>query len=325
MANTHSLALASASSQYAYISSAAALRQKGDFTIEMWVKFTSLPGSGARFWLVDKKSESGEDFSVYSFWLNNNGGTYQLTLRTTNGSSASLQDDFVTWSPSTATWYHLAVTRESSTGNIKFYVDGSQQGSTQSGYVGTLSDNSDLGFYVGRYRATDGRYLNGKVDDLRIWSAVRTGAEISNNKDSELVGTETNLQGYYKFNNNANDSTSNGNNLSTSGSPSYSTDVPFVGEIPLTVSESITFTDAFSSAASLQRSFTETGTFADALLTGIGYDRSFSETVSFDESFVKGLVYSRAFSESSIFTDVKDVHGRWTPRTKPTTNWSVDR
>ena len=43
-------------------------------------------------------------------------------------------------------------------------------------------------------------YLYGQIDELRIWNDVRTTSEISANMTSELNGNESNLVGYYKFN-----------------------------------------------------------------------------------------------------------------------------
>lgn len=70
-------------------------------------------------------------------------------------------------------------------------------------------------------------YLDAKVDDIRAWSDARTSGEISANYNVELVGNEANLEGYWKVNNAATDETANANNLTLSGSPAYSTDIPF--------------------------------------------------------------------------------------------------
>ncbi|PSG91753.1 LamG-like jellyroll fold domain-containing protein [Aurantibacter aestuarii] len=43
-------------------------------------------------------------------------------------------------------------------------------------------------------------YFSGSIDDVRIWNVVRTGTQINNSKSCELLGTETGLISYYKFN-----------------------------------------------------------------------------------------------------------------------------
>lgn len=164
---------ADASNQFFKINSSSDLRIKDDLTIAGWFYFDSTE----IMWLVDKRSESGEDFSMYALYFS---GGNTIALRTTNGSSSSLVDRSVAWTPSTSTWYHIAVTRKSSDGSIKFYINGSQQGSTQTGYTGTLRDNSDLPFYVGRYKDSgeNDRDLDGRVDELGVWARELTSTEI---------------------------------------------------------------------------------------------------------------------------------------------------
>src|SRR5690606_15822013 len=68
-----------------------------------------------------------------------------------------------------------------------------------------------------------GRYFDGQIDEVRIWSTARTKAELLANMHTELCNSEAGLAAYYKFNhgvaggNNATvktlvDATSNGNN-----------------------------------------------------------------------------------------------------------------
>lgn len=172
--------LESGSSQYfSNGSGTTGLALTGDFTIGLWVNFESTPSSGNTMWVVDKKSESNEDYSYYAVYLINDGGTLKIRLRTTNGSASSFIDVGVNWTPSTATWYYLLITRTSSGGSVSFYVNGAQQGSSQTGYNGALTGTNNLGFYVGRYKSADGRYYDGKVDEAGIWSRVVTGAEIT--------------------------------------------------------------------------------------------------------------------------------------------------
>jgi len=75
------------------------------------------------------------------------------------------------WNPATATWYHLAIVKQGTTG-YKMFVDGSQIGTTQTdtdvipSWTGT--------FQVGRY-SSDGSthgYLNGWIDELRISKGI---------------------------------------------------------------------------------------------------------------------------------------------------------
>ena len=66
------------------------------------------------------------------------------------------------------------------------------------------------------------------MDEVRIWDDIRTDSEISDNRLKCLVGNEANLQAYWRFDNNPNDETSNGNDLTENNSPTYQTgNLPF--------------------------------------------------------------------------------------------------
>ena len=60
-----------------------------------------------------------------------------------------------------------------------------------------------------------------------MWSDIRTASEIADNAGVELTGSEGNLVGYWKLNNDYTDETSNGNDLTASGSPVFSTNIPW--------------------------------------------------------------------------------------------------
>lgn len=229
MSNNYSTDIEVSSTQYWENTSNTSLALKGNITIEGWFKFESLPSSGNTMWLIEKKSEtSADDFAIYALYIVNSGGTYSFAMRTTNGTDNSNQDDSVTFSPSTGVWVHLAVTR-SSTGTIKFYVNGSQQGADQTGFSGTLAGQTNKPFYVGHYRAAEHRGYDGLVNDLRLWSVVRTGTEINDNKSNcSLSNSSTNLVArWFNENNNGNDQTSTGANLTAVNSPTFSSDVAY--------------------------------------------------------------------------------------------------
>ena len=69
-------------------------------------------------------------------------------------------------------------------------------------------------------------YFDGKLNSLRVWSDIRTEAEIDANwKTSTPAGD--NLQGSWYYNDDHNDDSGNGNTLTASGSPVFSTTIPY--------------------------------------------------------------------------------------------------
>ena len=269
MANTHSLDLESSSSQYASITDASqtGLDITGDLTIEAWIKFESLPITNTASEIVAKMQGTGVGSYKFSFF--NSGGVGQvLALYIDDG---TIEVKFTTFEPSLDRWYHVASTFNASTSDIKFYVDGSLidtvtgtstsiQNSTEPLRIGAATNNSN--------------YFDGLIDEVRVWNDVRTESEIQDNLGVELVGNEANLQGYWKLNNDYTDETSNGNDLTASGSPVFSTDVPF--ENPAGVSDSTRLTTNLQGYWTLDE---ESGTRADS--TANGNDLTDNNTVGF--------------------------------------------
>ena len=136
--NTHSMDIERNSSQYASISDAnhTGLDISGDFSTGLWVRFESINTSGANP-LVIKRDHSGNQRS-YSFYMN--GAANQLNFDSQyDGLNASCSVN-VSWTPSTNTWYHLAMTKSGTA--LKFYLNGTQQGSTQTCTSSTIYNGS---------------------------------------------------------------------------------------------------------------------------------------------------------------------------------------
>ena len=98
----------------------------------------------------------------------------------------------------TDTWTHIAVSFDNSAAN--FYVDGIAAGSTAGDY--SIGDASSVtATRIGSWGGNGGgAYLDGKIDDVRIWNTVKSQASIQNDMNKALNGNETNLSAYWKFN-----------------------------------------------------------------------------------------------------------------------------
>lgn len=223
MANTHSLDLESGSSQYASIADASqtGLDLSTAFTFEMWIKPESWQAASITYFL--SKAVTFNNDAAFQFYYDLQGGGNELYLTVTDGSN---NDGLhVTKSLATGVWHHIAVTWQGSNKNCKFYVNGAQVGSTQVGSNVASLANSGNPFIVGQKNSSG--YFDGLINDMRVWNTVRTAQEILDNFQTQLVGNESGLVAYWKFNNSYNDETSNNNDLTASGSPTFSTTVPF--------------------------------------------------------------------------------------------------
>ena len=145
------------------------------------------------------------------------------------GADVVWQDEILipyTFTP--GTWYHLAITFDGTNDQVKAYVNGSQTGSTQTNVISSIY-NTDTNFVIGANGIATSSFLDAKVDDVRVWSGVRTGTDISNDYSTELEGTESNLVSYWKMNDSLLDETTNNNDLTNNNSALFSIDVPFEG------------------------------------------------------------------------------------------------
>jgi hypothetical protein len=234
--STEAVHLTAASSQYLSANSSASLSPTSAVTLESWVKFDSTPTPGNSYSIMAKwDDQGGNSQRSYILLLFNSGGTLSLFgAYSPDGSYHSGDSATVAWTPTTGTWYHVAEVIDTSAKTIKYYVNGTQQGSTVS--------TSDSSIYQSTAKLTIGTYadsaplafLDGKIDDVRVWNVARTATQINNDKDEELTGTQGGLIAYYPFETpvsqfDQGDKSGNGNDLTNYGADEWTTDTPITG------------------------------------------------------------------------------------------------
>jgi len=150
-------------SQYLATPSTSALNfGTGNYTVEGWFYWTSVPGNGRPF-------INGQTTGSFQFYWD--GGTYVANkLTISNRSTNQLQ---VTFIPVVNTWYHIAAVRN--TGTVSLYVNGVSLGSTadSTNYATTAIYN------IGGDAGNAGTwYFPGYISNLRVvnGTAVYTGA-----------------------------------------------------------------------------------------------------------------------------------------------------
>ena len=178
-------------------------------TISFWVKMdTSVQG---RFW--------GQDGNMETRWSGTN-------LILDWGATASMTSAY---SFSAEKWYFVAIVWDENNDNLFLYVG-------DENHLPVLDANSLSGTWTGTTPSpTQNRFLNGlggnepvdgHGDDLRYWDIARTITQIQSDFYVELTGSEPNLRSYFRLNNNFDDIGPNNNDGSSSGSCSFSLDVP---------------------------------------------------------------------------------------------------
>jgi hypothetical protein len=133
-----------------------------NFTIEFWIRFTSVPGSGIFDILFEQRPFGGGATSPVIFAENsrfqyNVGNTLRIT-----GSTTILSN----------TWYHVSISRSET--STRLFINGTQEGTT-------FSDTSN---YVANdiYVATDagaGNGFAGHIDEIRVSNTARYTANFT--------------------------------------------------------------------------------------------------------------------------------------------------
>lgn len=212
-ANTNSTDLERDSTQYWSITDGlqTGLDLTGNFTLEAWIKLES---TAIEHNVIAKTHTDGYQGYIMRITDSNKLRCYTL------GNNPDLNFVDGSTSLSSGVWYHLACLYNGST--IKAYLNGNEDGSTNT-TVNPIGNAQE--FRIG-LRSTDTlQPFDGLVDEVRVWNTNRTQTQIQENKDRELTGSETNLQGYWQLDGNGLDETGNNNDLNNNNSATFSSDI----------------------------------------------------------------------------------------------------
>jgi hypothetical protein len=151
-----------------------------NFTFECWAKRAS------------SISQFGKDRLFMS--INTDGWGVYIEANKLKFTKVGVSEASSTGSVADTLWHHLAVTFNGTEDTVRFYIDGVLDSKEKFNYSFSSSGSYSIGS-----RGTS-EYFAGKIEELRVWSLVRSSPDISMNKCSILDGNETGLNRYYKFN-----------------------------------------------------------------------------------------------------------------------------
>lgn len=165
--------LESGSSQYFSITdgSQSGLDFTGDFSLSIWTKFESILGANNETAIISKWGTSQRS---YLLSLDTYGGNFIDATISSTGANADTRQ--WTWSPSTATWYHIVWTFNNTSKLNRVYIDGSSLGdrtSTLTPYNGTAE------FQVGYRQEGSMAYADGLQDMIGAWNVELTSSEVT--------------------------------------------------------------------------------------------------------------------------------------------------
>lgn len=205
---------------YGFLPSSSSIDSLNDFTLMAWFKTndTSLSNQA----LISKDTLGPQPNGDCELILFNDKAWFGIKKGSSPVDSASFNATI-----SNSIWYHIAITRNGSTGQVKLYVNG-EYDTGFTGYSGIMHNKQP--FHFGRHSVLSIWFLNGNMDDISIWSNDLDSTEIKKYKDCPPTGNETDLAGYWNFEEGAGtittDQTTNGNDCTLIGGVAWSTDVP---------------------------------------------------------------------------------------------------
>jgi hypothetical protein len=153
----------------------------GSFSIECWVKFDTVAITNVAFVQGDVNLSS----STGKWWFGATGTGSAITQLYMGQHGGSNISGGVSWIPDPGTWYHVAVCRNGST-DTRFFVNGIQQGSTQS----IAANYQQNGWAIGVL--TTPVYFDGMISDVRVTNTALYTASfgVPHQKLTAVAGTQ---------------------------------------------------------------------------------------------------------------------------------------
>jgi hypothetical protein len=194
-----------------------------DFTISSWFNADSMYDVPGTVKMILSKHRNGltTDGYAYGIW-NNNQSSAKRGMVNFSGAPKFTADAYPKDSSGDVKinkWYHLSVTYTLSSGELKYYLNGSLIDTKVISY--TISSNS-LNAIIGAEWMISGtgkkNFFNGKIDDIGIWNRSLSASEVTslykavNNDCLPAYVPTKGLVGWWPFCGNANDESGKGNN-----------------------------------------------------------------------------------------------------------------
>lgn len=166
-----------------------------DFTLEAWFYINSSAGIGNK--IVNKGCTTAgiPSNSGYALRANRDATTMvELQVGPYYGGQIRVQYFGI----ETQKWYHVAGVRKQN--NYYLYLDGQLVAEETSDIV--INVDTDIPLVIGAiYKGATptNEFMNGRIDEVRIWNVARTQSEINANKDCAITSPQQNLIAAYNF------------------------------------------------------------------------------------------------------------------------------
>ncbi|MEO8861263.1 MAG: LamG-like jellyroll fold domain-containing protein [Ginsengibacter sp.] len=199
----------------------------GSFSFETWIKRTSLA-------VTDPNAQSfiaGVNDNGWGVGINQSSPANTIYL-----TKIGVSEVTSTSTISDTNWHHVAVTFDAVANMATFYIDGVADAPVSYNPGGFTSGTPNYYRLGGRNNGTNVNYLNGRLDEIRIWNGVvLTQAEIRGWMCRKVTPTHpeyNNLLSYFKFDEGTGDTTysTDGHLGSLANAPTWLTSGASIGD-----------------------------------------------------------------------------------------------
>jgi hypothetical protein len=173
-----------------------------NFTVEAWIYTVA-----NTYQTIYAEGNTGNNNPMFSLTKMPNTTGFEIVLR--NSSNIGLVVSSTIGYVPLSTWTHVAFVRTAAT-TASLYINGANTDNFTFANPGSIDVNvANIGV---RQRVSFDGWLNGNLDEIRVWNRILTMAEIQNNMNCELSTpvTQTGLVEYYKFNQGVNEANNTG-------------------------------------------------------------------------------------------------------------------
>jgi concanavalin A-like lectin/glucanase superfamily protein len=144
------------------------------FSISTWVKVAAGPDAGPTQW--SRIFDFGTGMTTYMFLTPNNGTTGTLRFAITTAGNGMEQQLDNAAALRTGSWQHVAIALSGTTGTL--YLNGTQVAQSAAMTLNPMSLGATTQNWIGRSAFAVDPYLNGQVDNFRIYGRALTAAEV---------------------------------------------------------------------------------------------------------------------------------------------------
>tara|TARA_R110000803_G_scaffold153330_2_gene218221 strand:- start:8605 stop:11376 length:2772 start_codon:yes stop_codon:yes gene_type:complete len=179
-----------------YVSFGNVLDRYVSFTLEAWIKTDSYSSSSGTQ-IILERSQDGSTAAKNTNWqiaLSNNG----LRCKYQYGSGSNVSNTVTTSAITVNNWHHVAVLRDDSNDEMRFYVDGVKIGTVTTNVSNSPTAGTSGEVTIGANFEQNNEFSN-RIAHARVWSTARSDNQIAHYYNRTIDSTASNLVGYWKL------------------------------------------------------------------------------------------------------------------------------